>query len=269
MESRPIPISIATLAPKTIEEFELMSHPFGWKAEYYNGQAHFTPRENHVYSRLTLEHREINESINIVPVDQIFQKQIIEVFYETFLDSVEFCNWPTESIRNQVNKNINNYFQGVRGDPLPVSMMAMEPNTEQIIGIALFVQKKEGDTELDLLFVKPSHQRRGIATQMVTKAANILYKNGVRELRCAHHICNEQSRDWQHKYGFEIIPDQFYCRLKYSFYRHEVWRHEKLVAIADGANEVIDRNNSFSSKNLEELRQERDRWYEQIKDDWN
>lgn len=55
-------------------------------------------------------------------------------------------------------------------------------------------------------------------------------------------------------------PDQFYCRLKYSFYWHEVWRHEKLVA--------IDQNNYLIGKNLEELRQERDRWYEQIEDDW-
>jgi GNAT superfamily N-acetyltransferase len=266
MESKGIPMSI--------EEFELMSHPFGWKAEYWNGQAHLTPRENHVYTKLTLKHREINESAKIVPVDQVFQKQIIEVFYETFLDSVEFCNWPTESIRNQVNKNISNYFQGVRGEPLPVSMMALEPNTDKIIGIALFVQKKEGDIELDLLFVKPSHQRRGIATQMVTKAANILYQNGVRELRCAHHICNEQSRDWQHKYGFEIIPDQFYCRLKYSFYRDEVWRKEKLAEmgvtepVLNASQKTIDRRQSPINENLEELRQERDRWQKLINDDW-
>jgi hypothetical protein len=68
--------------PMSIEEFELILHPFGWKAEYFNGQAHFTPRENHVYTKLTLEHREINESIKLVPVDQIFQKQIVEVFYQ-------------------------------------------------------------------------------------------------------------------------------------------------------------------------------------------
>jgi GNAT superfamily N-acetyltransferase len=246
--------------PMSIEEFELISHPFGWKAEYFNGQAHFTPRENHVYTKLTLEHREINEAGKIVPVEQVFQEQIIEVFFETFLDSVEFCNWPIESIRNQINKNISNYFQGVRGEPLSVSMMALDPNTDRIIGIALFVQKEEGHTELDLLFVKPSHQRMGIATQMVTKAANILYNNGVRELHCAHHICNEQSRNWQHRYGFETIPDQFYCRLKYSFYRHEVWRHEKMAA--------LQQSQCVNSKNLEELRQKRERWYGQIEDDW-
>jgi GNAT superfamily N-acetyltransferase len=255
----------------SIEEFELMPHPFGWKAEYYNGQAHFSPRENHVYTKLTLEQREINESFQIVPLDQGFNEQIIAAFFEAFLDSVEFCNWPIESIRTHIAKNITNYFQGVRGKPLPASMMALEPDTDssayakgaQIIGIALFVQKEERDTELDLLFVKPAHQRRGIATQMVTKAGNILYQNGVRELRCAHHICNEQSRDWQHKYGFEIIPDQFYCRLKYSFYRHEVWQQEKLASRA-----AIDQSNSSVSKNLEELRQERDLWHEQIDDDW-
>jgi hypothetical protein len=127
MESQHIPMSI--------EEFELTSHPFGWKAEYYNGQAHFSPRENHVYTKLTLEQREINESWKIVPVGQIFQEQIIAAFFETFLDSVEFCSWPTASIRTHIEKNISNYFQGVRGNPLPVSVMALEPGTDdQIIG---------------------------------------------------------------------------------------------------------------------------------------
>ncbi len=89
MESQHISMSIATLAPKAIEEFELMPHPFGWKAEYYYGQAHFSPRENHVYTNLSLEQREINESCQIVPVEQGCQEQIIAAFFEAFLDSAK------------------------------------------------------------------------------------------------------------------------------------------------------------------------------------
>lgn len=238
--------------PMSIEECELMAHPFGWKVEYWNGQAHLSPREHHVRSKLTLEYREIEESWKIIPFDQSFQVQAIAAFFEAFQDSVEFCNWSTAEIREHITKNINNYFQEVRGKPLPVSIVALDgvstesPLENRLVGLALFVENKKAQTVLDLLFVKPQYQRMGIATQMVTVAANALYKNGVRELYCDRHICNECSHDWQRQYGFQDILDPFYCRLKYSWYRNEIWRREKLGQIED----------------LELLQIERDRWHD-------
>jgi GNAT superfamily N-acetyltransferase len=139
----------------------------------------------------------------------------------------------------------------VRGKPLP-SAIALEPNSEQLIGVALFLENRESHADLDLLFVKPTHQRQGIATQMVTSVANILYKDGVRELRSTYHICNDRSCAWQHKYGFEDIPEPYYCRLKYSWYRNEIWRSEQLGL----------------SDRFKELERERDKWYELLEDDW-
>jgi GNAT superfamily N-acetyltransferase len=236
MKSKHIPISI--------EEFELMEHPFGWKAEYFNGKAHLTPREYLVRTKLTLIPQEIATSCQIVPVDPVLQEQTIETFLETFQDSVEFCDWSLDNIRIHARKNITNYFQGVRGKPHPVSRMVLEPNSDRLIGLALFVENRQERVELDLLLVKPSHQRMGIATQMVASAINSLYADGVRDIRSGYHICNEGSRDWHHKLGFEDIPEYFYCKLKSSWYRHEIWRWEKLGQI----------------ECLEELRTEKDRW---------
>jgi RimJ/RimL family protein N-acetyltransferase len=244
MESKEISMSI--------EEFELMKRPFGWKVEYWDGKARLSPREYHVWTKLELEHRKIDESCQIVPIDLSFKEQAIATFFEAFQDSVEFCNWTTESIRTHAQKNINNYFQGVRGKPLPVSQIALEPNSDRLIGLALFVEKKEANVELDLLFVKPPYQRTGIATQMVTSGINTLLEDGVQELRSAYHICNEDSHNWHQKYGFKDIPEQFYCRLKYSWYRQEIWRQEKLGEM----------------NNLEELQTERDRWYDLLQEDW-
>jgi GNAT superfamily N-acetyltransferase len=244
--------------PMSVEAWELMAHPFGWKAEYWNGQGHLSPREHHVRSKLTLEYREIKESWEIVPFDQSFQAEAIKAFFEAFQDSVEFCNWPTAEIKAHITKNINSYFQGVRGKPLPLSVMALDgdrtaaPLENRLVGLALFVENKKAQTVLDLLFVKPLYQRMGVATQMVTVAANALYENGVRELYCDRHICNEHSHAWQCQYGFQEIPDPFYCRLKYSWYRNEIWRREKLGQTED----------------LESLHIERDRWHDRLQDDW-
>ena len=102
----------------------------------------------------------------------------------------------------------------------------------------------EQRVELDLLLVKPSDRRMGIATQMVASAINSLYADGIENLRCGYHICNEGSRAWQHSLGFQEIPDYFYCRLKAAWYRDEIWRCEQVGA----------------SEQLEELRTEQDRW---------
>ncbi len=230
--------------PMSVEEFRLMEHPFGWKAEYFSGEGHLTPREHLVRTQLTLTPKAIVRSERIVPVDPSLQERTIAAFFEAFEDSVEFCDWSVDAIRAHAAKNINNYFHGLRGKPHPVSRMAIEPNSQQIVGLALFVENKQEQIELDLLLVKPSHQRMGIATQMVASAINSLYADGIEDLRCGYHICNEGSRAWQHSLGFQEIPDYFYCRLKAAWYRDEIWRCEQLGA----------------SEQLEELRTEQDRW---------
>lgn len=230
--------------PMSVEEFRLMEHPFGWKAEYFSGEGHLTPREHLVRTQLALAPQAIALSARIVPVDPSLAERAIAAFFEAFEDSVEFCNWSVDDIRAHARKNITNYFQGVRGKPHPVSRMALEPNSQQLLGMALFVKNEEERVVLDLLFVKPSHQRMGIATQMVASAINSLYADGVKDLQCAYHICNEVSRAWQHSLGFQEIPDYFYCRLKAAWYRDEIWRREELG----------------TSEQLEELRVEKDRW---------
>ena len=244
----------------SVEEFRLMEHPFGWKAEYFSGAGHLTPREQIVRTQLTLTPIAIAESRRtenphmaatkavgsdwIVPVNPALAERMIATFLEAFEDSVEFCEWSVDDIRIHARKNITNYFQGVRGQPHPCSRMAIEPNSQQIVGVALFVENREERVELDLLLVKPSHQRMGTATEMVASAINSLYAEGITDLRCGYHICNEGSRAWQHSWGFQEIPDYFYCRLKAAWYRDEIWRCDQVGA----------------SEQLEELRMEKDRW---------
>ena len=253
-----------------------MEHPFGWKAEYFSGEGHLTPREHLVRTQLTLAPQAIAESrrtgnpsmavtqaaglARIVPVDPSLKEQMIATFFEAFEDSVEFCDWSVDKIRTHAAKNINNYFQGVRGKPHPASRMALEPHRDRLIGLALVLENKaesfrsglptmettqaQQQIELDLLLVQPSDRRMGIATQMVASAIESLDTEGVKDLRSGYHICNDGSRAWHQQLGFKEIPDYFYCRLKAAWYRDEIWRREQLGA----------------SEQLEELRTELDRW---------
>jgi GNAT superfamily N-acetyltransferase len=264
MKSKHIPISV--------EEFELMEHPFGWKAEYFDGKAHLTPREHLVRTQIILAPQKVTTAHQIVPVDPSQQERMILAFFEAFEDSVEFCDWSSDLFHTHARKNITNYFQGKRGKPHPVSRMVLEPNgdplseglRQRIIGLALFVENRaesfqtpettqlEERIELDLLLVLPEYQRTGIATAMVAGAIDSLYKNGVGDLQSGYHICNDRSRAWHHSLGFKDVPDYLYCRLKAGWYRHEIWRWEKLGQIDSAMRTLRER--------LEELRTEKDRW---------
>ena len=238
--------------PMTIKEFEIMEHPFGYKAEYWDGKAVFTPREQNVTTKLNIVRRSIKTSYNLMPINPSFKPQMIEAFFESFQDSVEFCDWPQDKIRAHAEKIINDYFAGVRGKPHPVSVTALEPDKGDLAGLALFLCDRREQINLDLLFVMPSYQRKKAATEMVSSAVNRLYEDGIRELYSAYHICNEGSSKWHRSFGFEDVYDQLYIRLKYSWCRHEIWRHEKL-----GLN-----------NKAEELIKERDYWYSQLEDVW-
>lgn len=229
-------------------EFELMPQPFGWKVEYYNDKAHFTPRETAIRAKLDIAPDVKTTIYGLQPIDAAYKPQMIEAFYQAFLDSVEFCDWTKKDIRKHADKNINNYFAGVRGQPLAQSVMAIEPKTQQVIGLALFLIHRKKHYELDLLLVHPKYQRQGLASAMVSHVMLQLHEMGITELYSFYHVCNELSQNWHQKFGFKEEFTASFVRLKYAWYRDEVWRQEKLDL----------------TEGLPELIKERDYWHEQL-----
>lgn len=234
-----------------------MEYPFGWKVEYAKGQAILSPRDVIIRTKLTLTPRSLPPTYHLMAIDPTFKAPMIEAFYDAFQDSVEFCNWSAEAIWENAEKSIEDFFKGRRGEPLACSLMVVEPQTQTILGLVLFVEKEDRYSEerhikLDLLLVRSGDRRKGIGTEMVTSAMNQLQKKGIEEIYSAYHICNTMSQNWHRKFGFQEIYDPFYLRLKYAWFRHEIWRHEKL-----GLDEKI-----------EALIQEKDYWFSQLPEEW-
>jgi GNAT superfamily N-acetyltransferase len=235
----------------TFDEYDLLEQPFGYKVEYWDGHTVITPRDNPVTTRLVITARGGNPTCHIVPVDPARQQEMAETFFAAFHDTVEFCGWYEHKIREHADSSIKRYFAGKRGEPHPASVMALAEDGS-ISGIALLLTDTEGEVCLDLLYVVPSYQRQHIATQMVATAVNSLHATGIATLTSTYHICNEDSRRWHHAFGFVDVYDQMYIRLKYAWYRNEIWRREKLGL----------------TKGLDALAAERDCWYAQLDEMW-
>jgi GNAT superfamily N-acetyltransferase len=237
--------------PMSWAEYELMEHPFGWKVEYWDGQTRLTPRGMGVTTRIALSPRSLQQDYTLTSAHPDYTEQLIAGYMETFVDSVEFCDWPLNDIQDSANKCIHHYFAGKRGEPLPASVIALEPDSQTLAGVALFILNREQKPLLDLLYVRPEFQRKGMGTAMVSWGVNHLLESDFQELLSAYHICNDQSCQWHHRFGFQDIYDRFYIRLKVAWYNNEIWRREQLGLL----------------EGIDVLMRERDEWQSKVAED--
>jgi hypothetical protein len=98
--------------PMSIEEYELLEEPFGYRVEYIDGEAIFTPREHFITAKLTIAERTINTSDYLLALDSSFKPQMIEGFFEAFKESVEFCDWSAAEIRAHAEKKHPSVLRG-------------------------------------------------------------------------------------------------------------------------------------------------------------
>lgn len=204
-----------------------MPWKFGWKHEYFGGEAHITPRHDHVHVRFDGEvsPSELPKGLRMRPPIPADAPDLIEAFIETFEDGVEFCDWTEDMINTHARTSITEYFDGRRGEPMEVSSVALEGDS--IVGAALLC-RRDGEPVLDLLMVRPGFRRRGIARAIVGEAIEKLRERGEGEkLRSAHHAANEESTQWHRAFGFEEEPDIFLARMRRMFYIHESSRFEE------------------------------------------
>ncbi len=198
---------------------------FGWKHEYFGGEAHITPRHDHVHVRFrgSVPSAELPNGTSMRPVSPEDAPELVEAFIETFEDGVEFCDWTEEMTHEHAEMNITEYFAGRRGEPMDLSCLATEEN--RIVGVALLC-RRDDESVLDLLMVRPDFRRRGIAHALVGSALGKLRERGEgKNLRSAHHVANEESTKWHRAFGFEEEPDLSLARMRRFFYAHEASRH--------------------------------------------
>ncbi len=196
---------------------------FGWKHEYFGGEAHITPRHDHVHVRFRGE-VPVAELPKGLSMRRVFPDDGPELI-ETFEDGVEFCDWTDDMINTHARTNIIDYFAGKRGHPMKESRLVFEENT--IVGAVLFCRREYGPL-LDLLMVRPAFRRRGISSALVGKAIMKMRESGEGEtLRSARHVANEGSALWHRSFGFEEERDLFLARMRRMFYTHEASRHEE------------------------------------------
>lgn len=218
----------------TSEAFHRMEWDLGWKYEYWNGCAHISPRAAAMSCVLRIGPRaSASGALDPRPVRPSDRDDLILAYLAAFEDSVDYCDWPAEKIREHAEENVDGFFAGSRGEPLPASRILRRSgeSPSPLLGALLVVETRPGHALLDLLFVVPWEQRRGLATAMASSAITELERMGFRRLESRYLLANQASRAWHHRFGFVDEPDLMSARALLAHARHAMERQRLL----DGA----------------------------------
>jgi GNAT superfamily N-acetyltransferase len=154
---------------------------------------------------------------------------------EAFADNQAFCDYTDEQFLDAARRDLRDSFTGHRAPPLPASRVAVatEAMDERLVGAALLSRDQEYGPVLDLLFIRPPWQRRGLATALVASAVNALYQAGESTLTSCYQLANPASQAWHRAFGFVERPDLRYAQAYYRRARQELFRREKDGKLTD------------------------------------
>ncbi|MCP5107494.1 MAG: GNAT family N-acetyltransferase [bacterium] len=220
--------------PMTRAEFDLLPRKLGWKYEYWDKHAHISPEHHVVKTLIEVKPHHVNSSYKLRQVEPNDEAQLVSLYIAAFSDTIDFCDWEADKIAACAGSDIRGFFIGKRGRPLPVSLVVVDKQSgTAVIGAVLIVEREEGQPIIDMLFVGPDRQRKGVAAALVSTAINQLYRNGSESLKSHYHLGNEASRAWHQEFGFKEEVDFLLVQRLYYHAAHELRRREKIGSLTE------------------------------------
>lgn len=240
--------------PMSLEDYYLLPEHPGWKSEYWDGAVHLTPRHHGVVTIVPVAPRAIKVPYTLRPAVPQDAAKLVAPYTAAFSATIEYCDATMLEVRQAARRALQAHFAGGRGAPMPgISQVAVEKGAGQtLLGAALVVELEQGPL-LDLLFVAPAGQRRGVATALGAAVLNQLHRAGATRLASKYHIGNDESRAWHQHFGFVEEPDLTRARLYQMCARHELWRGEELGNLPAAERARLAAACEFWERQVEEL----------------
>jgi GNAT superfamily N-acetyltransferase len=211
-------------------------HDFPWrigcKHEYYGGKIHVRPSNTMIVTlRHTLRARTPNiTSHHIRPVEEKDARGLIALYRLAFRDAPEFAGWPLRIFSKTARENVQTFLVDDKQPWFSAAHLMKERN--RILAAAFILETRIGPI-VQPLFVRPSHQRQGLATTLMHHVENRLLQPGAEHLYSHCHLANQPSLAWHYRYGFEELPDEWIAAHRYRYYAHELQRRQRLREISE------------------------------------
>ena len=213
--------------PMSFAEWELLPYQPGWKYEYWDGCAHITPNHQVAVTTAAVTPRQVKAPCPLRPVRSEDEGLLLALYMEAFADNQAFCDFTEERFVEAARRDLRESFRGHRGALLPASRVAVESEAAHAppVGAALLSRDSGYGPVLDLIFIRPTWQRRGLATALAATAMNALYEAGEKTVTSCYQLANVASQAWHQGFGFVELPDLRYAqayrrRAKQALLRH-------------------------------------------------
>lgn len=129
--------------------------------------------------------------VEILPVTEVKIKQLYDLFFLAFVESVEFCNYKRSKVKEAAKRNVGELFDGGRGIPqIEHCRVAVLPDKKKTLIGACLISKYKYGFKNEILFVHPNYQKQGIGTVLVSGVLNELNEFGEKFFWSEYHICN-------------------------------------------------------------------------------
>jgi RimJ/RimL family protein N-acetyltransferase len=244
------------IVPMTVDEYHLLPFEPGWKCEYWDGKAHYSPRYHAVITTVAVAARDVNTDCVLRRPAESDIEPLTPVYVAAFHETIEYFGYSQEQVVEAAGRDLRNYFAGEHGQPTSASCLAVAPGSnldeEAVVGAAMIKLTGNGPL-LYLLFVAPQWQRRGLATAMVSAAINELHDLGEKILTSRYHIGNEQSMAWHQRFGFVEKPDLRRANLYLQQAKVELGRREKIGGLTREERAKLDAEIARWEAEVEEL----------------
>ncbi len=241
----------------SLEDYNRQPFKMAWKQEYLNGRLGETPREVVVHATIPVAPRGAKiPASQLRPATASDEQTLLPCFKAAFIDTFEYCDYTKKRFVESARQCLHHFFHGPFHVPLPASRVALAPpdagDAGRPIGAALLLAQDEGWALLDMIFIAPAWQGRGIATALASSALTSLHElRGYGTLVSRYYLGNEASRAWHHRFGFVDEPDQRLAQLQFRAAQQELCRQRERGALTPSLKRRLTRERNHWKRELD------------------
>ena len=225
---------------ESFRKYEEMPKKFGWKYELFDGKTHASPWEIVIVYEHNLKNlNELRSNFTISDLKKDDLDSFVAAWLLAYHGADEFYGYAQSEIEDRAIRLFNDAISEIDNSNTILSGI-VKNNSEDILG-SIFITKTfaAGNPLVTGLFVIPEFQRKGIATSLLSYAANRLLSMEYGRLISYCQLSNDIGNLWHKKVGFRELPDLQIARMRRSYYSNELDRLDSLNELDEEEREVL------------------------------
>ena len=213
------------------EQFDSWPHRLGWKHEYWDGKLRLSPAHSALVDCERSTDFVSSSTWKPTLIDDADREELHYLFRWSFHDSIHYVGYTSKLFSAEADREMDRIFQS---ETTLRSCCFRVRDNNRIVG-AIVVRSTEDGPKIGPLMVAPTHQRQGVATELLACACESIRSRGEKVIYSGYHLGNKRSTKWHAQSGFVEIPNWQAASHRHRHYlqrsSHHQAKNEQSLAI--------------------------------------